>query len=137
MTKGERAGESAIAVEVEKDKSYYWCSCGKSAKQPFVMDHIKIQILHLWHTRLKKLKNVFFVLVNKLTISHFVMDHIIKIKDKMQNLNNKVNNFFSNIDALASLFLRFGIGIAFIIHGLGKFPLPPQGLIEYLIYRLL
>ena len=35
MTKGERAGDSAIAVEVEKDKSYYWCSCGKSAKQPF------------------------------------------------------------------------------------------------------
>ena len=25
----------AIAVEVEKDKSYYWCSCGKSSKQPF------------------------------------------------------------------------------------------------------
>ena len=49
----------------------------------------------------------------------------------MQNLNNKVNNFFSNIDALASLFFRLGIGIAFIIHGLGKFPLPPQGLIEY------
>ena len=35
MINGERAGESAIAVEVEKDKSYYWCSCGKSAKQPF------------------------------------------------------------------------------------------------------
>ena len=49
----------------------------------------------------------------------------------MQNLNNKVNNFFSNIDALASLFFRFGIGIAFIIHGLDKFPLPPQALIEY------
>ena len=49
----------------------------------------------------------------------------------MQNLNTKINNFFSNIDALASLFFRFGIGIAFIIHGLGKFPLPPQGLIEY------
>ena len=49
----------------------------------------------------------------------------------MQNLNTKVNNFFSNIDALASLIFRFGIGIAFIIHGLGKFPLPPQGLIEY------
>ena len=29
MTKGERAGDSAIAVEVEKDKSYYWCSCGQ------------------------------------------------------------------------------------------------------------
>ena len=49
----------------------------------------------------------------------------------MQNLNNKVNTFFSNIEALASLIFRFGIGTAFIIHGLGKFPLPPQGLIEY------
>ena len=52
-------------------------------------------------------------------------------KDRMQNLNTKLNNFFSNIDALASLILRFGIGIAFIIHGAKKFPLPPQGLIEY------
>ena len=49
----------------------------------------------------------------------------------MQNLNNKVNSFFSNIDSLASLIFRFGIGIAFIIHGSNKFPLPPQGLIEY------
>ena len=52
-------------------------------------------------------------------------------KDRMQNLNTKLNNFFSNIDALASLILRFGIGIAFIIHGAKKFPLPPQGLVEY------
>jgi|TARA_B100001063_G_scaffold142610_1_gene133232 uncharacterized membrane protein YphA (DoxX/SURF4 family) len=49
----------------------------------------------------------------------------------MQNLDKKINNFFSNIDALASLIFRFGIGIAFLIHGLNKFPLPPQGLIEY------
>ena len=49
----------------------------------------------------------------------------------MENLNNKVNSFFSNIDALASMIFRFGIGIAFIIHGTNKFPLPPQGLIEY------
>ena len=49
----------------------------------------------------------------------------------MENLNKKVNSFFSNIDALASLIFRFGIGIAFIIHGAKKFPLPPQGLIEY------
>ena len=49
----------------------------------------------------------------------------------MQNLNNKVNSFFSNIDALAPLIFRFGIGIAFMIHGAKKFPLPPQGLIEY------
>ena len=50
---------------------------------------------------------------------------------KVQNLNKKINNFFSNIDALASLVFRFGIGVSFIIHGLNKFPLPPQGLIEY------
>ncbi|MDC3173677.1 hypothetical protein OA949_00315 [Candidatus Pelagibacter sp.] len=49
----------------------------------------------------------------------------------MQNLDKKINNFFSNIDALASLIFRFGIGIAFLIHSLNKFPLPPQGLIEY------
>jgi uncharacterized membrane protein YphA (DoxX/SURF4 family) len=49
----------------------------------------------------------------------------------MENLNNKVNSFFSNIDALASLIFRFGIGISFVIHGANKFPLPPQGLIEY------
>jgi len=35
MTKGQNAGNRPIAVDVEKDKSYYWCSCGKSAKQPF------------------------------------------------------------------------------------------------------
>jgi uncharacterized membrane protein YphA (DoxX/SURF4 family) len=51
--------------------------------------------------------------------------------NRMQNLNNKINNFFLNIDSLASLIFRFGIGFAFIIHGTKKFPLPPQGLIEY------
>ena len=35
MTKGQRAGEGAIVVDVEVGKSYYWCSCGKSSKQPF------------------------------------------------------------------------------------------------------
>ena len=43
----------------------------------------------------------------------------------------KFNNFFLNFEALGSLFLRFGVGVAFIIYGLGKFPLPPEGLIEY------
>ena len=49
----------------------------------------------------------------------------------MKKLINKVDGFLSNLEALASLFFRFGIGIAFIIHGSNKFPLPPQGLIEY------
>ena len=49
----------------------------------------------------------------------------------MGNFNSKINNFFSNIESLASLLFRFGVGIAFIIHGSNKFPLPPEGLIEY------
>jgi CDGSH-type Zn-finger protein len=28
-------GTAPIAVEVEAGKDYYWCACGKSAKQPF------------------------------------------------------------------------------------------------------
>ena len=35
MLKGKKAGESAIVVEVEKNKSYFWCSCGLDSKQPF------------------------------------------------------------------------------------------------------
>ena len=35
MTKGHRAGDGAIALDVEEGKYYYWCSCGKSSKQPF------------------------------------------------------------------------------------------------------
>ena len=49
----------------------------------------------------------------------------------MKKFINKVDNFFFNIEGLASLIFRFGIGIAFIIHGLNKFPLPPKALIEY------
>ena len=47
-----------------------------------------------------------------------------------QNIK-KFNNFFSNFESLGSLFLRFAVGVAFIIYGIGKFPLPPEGLVEY------
>jgi len=49
----------------------------------------------------------------------------------MNKLFTKFNDFFSNFDALGSLFLRLAVGIAFIIYGIGKFPLPPEGLTEY------
>ena len=49
----------------------------------------------------------------------------------MKNILNKINSYLVNYEALGSLFLRLGIGIAFIIHGWNKFPLPPQGLIDY------
>ena len=29
------AGRAPIGVDVEAGKTYYWCACGKSAKQPF------------------------------------------------------------------------------------------------------
>jgi len=35
MTKAHIAGKEPIAVEVEDGKSYFWCSCGQSANQPF------------------------------------------------------------------------------------------------------
>ena len=35
MTKGQRAGDTPIGVNVLEGKTYYWCTCGKSAKQPF------------------------------------------------------------------------------------------------------
>ena len=35
MGKPERAGDAPIGVDVVESKSYYWCTCGKSSKQPF------------------------------------------------------------------------------------------------------
>lgn len=49
----------------------------------------------------------------------------------MKNLDNKINNILEGLDFLAPWLIRLGLGIAFIIHGYNKFPLPPQGLINY------
>lgn len=35
MSKPEIPQKSPCAVDVEAGKSYWWCSCGKSSKQPF------------------------------------------------------------------------------------------------------
>ena len=35
MSIGQRAGNAPIGVDVEEGKTYYWCTCGKSSKQPF------------------------------------------------------------------------------------------------------
>ena len=35
MSKGEVASNAPIPIEVEAGKSYFWCTCGKSSKQPF------------------------------------------------------------------------------------------------------
>ena len=35
MSKPEIAKKAPFAVDVEAGQSYWWCSCGKSSKQPF------------------------------------------------------------------------------------------------------
>ena len=35
MTTPVRASDTPYAIDVEQGKDYYWCSCGKSARQPF------------------------------------------------------------------------------------------------------
>ena len=35
MSGSQRAGDAPIGVNVVEGKSYYWCTCGKSSKQPF------------------------------------------------------------------------------------------------------
>tara|TARA_B100001057_G_scaffold386784_1_gene393806 strand:- start:171 stop:410 length:240 start_codon:yes stop_codon:yes gene_type:complete len=35
MATPQRAGNTPIGVDVVVGKSYYWCTCGKSSKQPF------------------------------------------------------------------------------------------------------
>jgi len=35
MTAPTIAQKAPVAVELEEGKTYYWCSCGKSASQPF------------------------------------------------------------------------------------------------------
>lgn len=35
MSEAEIAGRAPITVDVEAGKTYWWCACGKSAKQPF------------------------------------------------------------------------------------------------------
>ena len=49
----------------------------------------------------------------------------------MNNLDNQISKFFSNVQFLSPWLIRFGLGIAFCIHGLSKFPLPPEALIKY------
>ena len=49
----------------------------------------------------------------------------------MNKLDNQINKFFLNMQFLSPWLIRFGLGIAFTIHGISKFPLPPEALIKY------
>ena len=49
----------------------------------------------------------------------------------MKSIDNILNAIMSNFYHLAPWLLRLGLGTSFIFHGLSKFPLPPQKLIDY------
>ena len=49
----------------------------------------------------------------------------------MKSIDNILNAILSNSYNIAPWILRLGLGISFIFHGLSKFPLPPQKLIDY------
>lgn len=48
-----------------------------------------------------------------------------------KSLDYFFNNIFKNYKFVTDLLLRFAVGVAFSIHGMNKFPLPPQDLIDY------
>ena len=76
MAKPERAGDAPIGVDVVEGKSYYWCACGKSSKQPFCDgSHNGSEFGPLTYKQIS-LKKFFSVLVNKLKINLCAMDHI-------------------------------------------------------------
>ncbi|MBT6232986.1 MAG: DoxX family protein [Nitrosomonadales bacterium] len=49
----------------------------------------------------------------------------------MKSIDNILNAIMSNFYHLAPWLLRLGLGTSFVFHGLSKFPLPPQKLIDY------
>jgi uncharacterized membrane protein YphA (DoxX/SURF4 family) len=49
----------------------------------------------------------------------------------MEFLNKKLDQIFNNFIFITPWLLRLGLGVSFFFHGYGKFPLPPQKLIDY------
>ena len=77
MKKGKRAGDAPIGVNVVEGKSYFWCTCGLSAKQPFCDGSHKGTEFAPMKYLADQSKKVFFVNVNKPMILHYVMARII------------------------------------------------------------
>ena len=60
MTKGQRAGDAPIGVDVLEGKFYYWCTCGKSSKQPFCDGSHKVTAFKPLPYKAEQSKKVFF-----------------------------------------------------------------------------
>ena len=74
--KGKIAQAGNYVVEVEEGKTYYWCQCGESSNQPFLMVLIVKQILTMLLLLQRKLARYIFVDANKHPIDLFVMEVI-------------------------------------------------------------
>ena len=73
MKKGNRAGDSPIGIDVLEGKSYFWCTCGISSKQPFCDGSHKGSEFKPFKYLADQSKKVFFVHANKQMINHCVM----------------------------------------------------------------
>ena len=60
MSGSQRTGETPIGVNVVEGKSYYWCTCGKSSKQPFCDGSHKGSGFAPLHYKASQSKKVFF-----------------------------------------------------------------------------
>ena len=49
----------------------------------------------------------------------------------LEKIDDLLNKFLNKFYISTVLLMRFALGIAFIIHGKSKFPLPPQKLIDF------
>ena len=49
----------------------------------------------------------------------------------LKSLDNFIEKITRNFIYTSNFLLRLALGIAFILHGISKFPLPPASLIEY------
>ena len=54
-----------------------------------------------------------------------------KIITLVKKIDNEINTFSEDLFIYSEFLLRIFLGIAFIIHGYNKFPLPPAALIKY------
>jgi len=70
--------QSPYKVKVEKNKTYFWCVCGLSQKQPFCDgSHKKDGIFKSLKYLAKSDEVVFFAVAKPLNTHLFVMDHIL------------------------------------------------------------
>ena len=60
MLKAKKAGDAPIGVDVIKGKSYFWCSCGKSLKQPFCDGSHKGTSFKSYVYKAEQSKKIFF-----------------------------------------------------------------------------